>query len=1022
MATLMLNLLGTFDAKMDGKPLTQFDSNKARALLVYLAIESGRTHPRAKLASLFWADWDDSSALKHLRHDLSTLRRLLGDPHSENPFLLPTRYTLQFNQESDYQLDVAAFLGACQAQSPKLAQLELTSEHVESLKEGAALYKGAFLEGFRLKDSDTFNEWVLATREWLERIVLDALRRLANHFQQQSEYAQAIHYAHRCIELVPWLEDGYRNLMHLLAVDGQRSEALAQYEKCRVMLARELDVEPASETVALYQDILAGRLKGTTSLSHLGDSAQAREGDKQKTKICSSIPVPLTQFVGREEECAQIERILQRGSSRLVTLTGAGGMGKTRLSQHIAHSMLELYPDGVYFVPLVSVQDHNLVIDAIARVLDIRSTGTQSLKERTLSRLMNAQALLILDNFEHLLHAAFLVTDLLAGCPKLSVIVTSREILRVRGEYEFPIAGLSFPSGSQHESLDAPSWDNTGYSAIQLFAQYAQSVNPNFEISAHNFEDVSEICRRLDGQPLAIELAAARTKVFPPSALRRRLEESFEYTARSLLRSREKDRPERHQSLWNTLVWSYEMLNDEERFLFQRMSIFVGGCTLSAIEAICIDADMSIDALEGVTLLIEKHLVFQYEQPNGEARFAMLETIRQFGRFHLESSEEFTVIRERYACFFSTLAHALDSELKRASSTISLQLLDQEMDNLRAVMREAASSVEIEAALEISGILANYWSRRHLQIEGEQWCVHVLELAQDYPSSPAHARALFTKAFLSASQGNVGEARTFYERSLAMSREVGPNSTISLSLALLGNNAWDRGDFRQAHAYFREAQEYTHESDSGWHLAMIRTNQAACFAEQGELSEARAALNENWPLLKKVAENSSIKMARAVEARIDFLADALDIAEQKYLAICEEYADPDNPKAVVAPMSWLALVWLEKGKLQKSHSAIKDVLAIQIELGDRRGIVTSLSTLALLAHKETEVERSVVIASFVEDFCMYLGYSIPPFLQKKLGDLFADTQTKVSSEQFDEWNHRGRTMTIADAVDYAQCA
>jgi predicted ATPase/class 3 adenylate cyclase/DNA-binding XRE family transcriptional regulator len=393
----------------------------------------------------------------------------------------------------------------------------------------------------------------------------------------------------------------------------------------------------------------------------------------------TNLPVQPTPLIGREHEVATAQRLLRRADVRLVTFTGPGGVGKTRVALQVAAELLDDFVDGVWFIDLAPVSDPSFVIITILQALNVRESGEQSLLDRLKDDLRGKQVLLLLDNFEQVLEAALLVADLLAVAPQLTILVTSRETLHLRGETEFAVSPLALPDPKQLPSREALSQ----YAAVELFIQRAQDVQPDFAINNENALAVAEICYRLDGLPLAIELAAARIRLFAPAALLARLENRL-----LLLIGGPRDLPARQQTLRNTIAWSYNLLDEGEQTLFARLVVFVGGWTLDAAEAVCNPAgDLEIAILDGLQSLLDKSLVRQVEGPDGEPRFVMLETIREYAleRFEQEGAAE--VIRRHHAAFYLALVEHTEPELFGTAQAMWLKRLEIDYDNVRAVLR-----------------------------------------------------------------------------------------------------------------------------------------------------------------------------------------------------------------------------------------------------------------------------------------------------------------------------------------------
>jgi predicted ATPase len=433
-----------------------------------------------------------------------------------------------------------------------------------------------------------------------------------------------------------------------------------------------------------------------------------------RTLLASShnLPPQPTPFVGREREIAAVRRRLLEPDVRLLTLTGVGGTGKTRLAIRVASELQDVFADGVYFVNLAPICDASLVVPAIAQTLSVREPGSPFALEALTSYLRDRHLLLLLDNFEQVTAAAPLIAELLATTRQLKVIVTSREVLHLAGEYEFPVPPLELPDLKQLPALHAISQ----YEAVALFIQRAQAVKPDFLVTNANAPAVAEICIRLDGLPLAIELAAARSKVLPPHALLERLNSRLK-----VLTGGARDLPPRQQTLRGAIDWSYDLLDQSERAFFRQLSVFVGGCTLEAVEAVCaIDGDPAFDVLNGMQSLLDKSLVRQLDDPAGEPRFAMLDTVREYAFERLQASSEFEELRRRHAMYYVRHAEASKPATDGADLAAWLHYLEPELANLRAALDWMLGRSETELALRLFATLQPF-CQGHEQ-HGEDVC------------------------------------------------------------------------------------------------------------------------------------------------------------------------------------------------------------------------------------------------------------------------------------------------------------
>ena len=495
---------------------------------------------------------------------------------------------------------------------------------------------------------------------------------------------------------------------------------------------------------------------------------QDTSGDRKASEPPWKVPAILTPLVGREQDVASICTLLARPEVRLLTLLGVGGIGKTRLVIQVASQLRDRFADGVCFVGLASIRDPSLVISSIAHALGLQEGGEQPLVETVTTWLRDKRFLLLLDNFEQIVSAAPLLVDLLAACPRLVILVTSREVLRLSPEQLFPVPPLALPDLAQRIEQE----ELAQYAAVSLFLQRAQAIKPDFMLTQANGRAIAELCVRLDGLPLALELAAARIRLLPPQALLARLAQRFQ-----VLTGGSRTLPQRQQTLHNTLQWSYDLLNEEEQRLFRHLSVFVGGCTLEAAEAVCgtsSDAAVSMEGsmLDAVASLIDKSLLHQTEQEGGEPRLAMLETIREFGREALVASGEAEVTQRAHAAYYLALAEEAEPRLTGAGRGRWLERLQCEHENLRAALARLMEHKEWEAALRLGGALVHFWWMRGYLSEGRTKLARALAGSRGVVATPLRAKALCAAGTLAARQGDYVQAEILCGESLALFRAL----------------------------------------------------------------------------------------------------------------------------------------------------------------------------------------------------------------------------------------------------------
>ena len=631
---LELALLGNLEIRQDEVPVTDFKSSKALALLCYLAV-TGHSHTRSALAGLLWGDMPEHNARMNLSQALTTLRRLFGE------HLNITRQTVAFNRDSEYWLDVESFKSAA------------AKEDITSLPEIVQLYRGDFLDGLYVPKAPEFEVWVLTERARLHELALQALHTLALHYAEQGEagWEVAIDYVKRLLTLEPWQEEAHRQLMRLLALSGRRSAALVQYEKCRQILIEELGVEPAAKTTALYERIRDGALAPSSerlemTISERGEGADQQLGSEmifKQSDFSIKFPPQATNFVGRERELDALDELIIKRGTRLVTIVGPGGIGKTRLAIKFPERQLRPktlgtqeevgppnpFPNGVFFVPLESLRSNDLILPAIAEAMDYRlDRGESQLREFLYSK----RLLFVIDNFEHLLEGADILSRILQSAPDVHLLATSRERLRLHEEQVYPLEGLEYPEPALARSA-------ADYSAGKLFLQAARRQRPDFNLGDSQVEYLAHICRIVEGMPLALELAATWTDTLPMADIAAEIKSNSDFLATEF-----RDMPPRHRSVRAVIDVSWERMLPEEQTMFSQLSVFRGGFSREAAKVITGATIQSLAALVGKSLL---------RYAKSQDRYYIHELLRQYGRDKLaEQKEQVEDLHDRHSQYY----------------------------------------------------------------------------------------------------------------------------------------------------------------------------------------------------------------------------------------------------------------------------------------------------------------------------------------------------------------------------------
>jgi predicted ATPase/class 3 adenylate cyclase len=694
------------------------------------------------------------------------------------------------------------------------------------------------------------------------------------------------------------------------------------------------------------EDLGEHRLKDLGSPSHLYQLVIAGlEASFPALKTLDSyahnLPIQPTPFIGRAKEVANVQQHLLRQEVRLLTLTGPGGVGKTRLGLQVAAQASDHFTDGTWFVSLAPLSDPDLVIPTIAETLEVREAGGRSLLEQLQKFLRGKKVLLLLDNFEQVVSAATQVADLLSACPQLKILVTSREALHVRAEREFPVPALALPDPQNLPSLSTLSQ----YEAIALFIERAQAVKPDFQVTNANAPAVAEICARLDGLPLAIELAAARTRLLSPQSLLKRLGQRLQ-----LLTSSTRDAPARQQTLRQTIQWSYDLLPAVEQRIFRRLSIFVNGCTLEAIESVSATLEDTMPlGLDEVTSLLDKNLLQQTAEEEEEPRFTMLETIREYGLECLTLSREMDTTRRAHASYYLALAEEAAPELNGPLTAVWLRRLEREHDNLRAALEwslepeQTGSSPDM--ALRFCYMLREFWEVRGLYSQGRAFLEPALARCTG-ASASARANALGAAAHLADWLGDFHRAETLWQEGLSLRRELGDTRGIASYLQGLAWIASRKGDQIAARQLSEESvtllRELGDKDELPWSLHFL----ADMLGAQGEYGRANALFEESLAMFRDLGNKRGIA-ASLQQSALLLLATRGDQAIvqarlEEILPIHRELGDKNGMAYYYLISGRKALI---QGDAATATTLIEQSLALWQEMGDRWHAFSSIATL-----------------------------------------------------------------------------
>ncbi|MGA8622011.1 MAG: protein kinase [Candidatus Sulfotelmatobacter sp.] len=701
-------------------------------------------------------------------------------------------------------------------------------------------------------------------------------------------------------------------------------------------------------------------------------AAPARESEPRS----NNLPAQRTAFVGREHDAAGLRELLSRVDVQLVTLTGPGGIGKTRLALQVAGEIADQFPGGVCFVPLSAIGERGLIASTIAQAMGVRETGNTSRQESLIEYVggLSKLTLLLLDNFEHLVSAAPFVSQLLTAGPKLKVVVTSQAPLHVYGEHEFPVPPLALPDPKSIPPLEVLS----RFPAIALFVERAQAVKHEFTLTKESAPTVAAICSRLDGLPLAIELAAARIKVLSPSAMLTRLENRL-----SLLTGGARDLPTRQQTLRNTVDWSYGLLNSAEQTLFRRLSVFTGGCTLEGVEAVCdTKGDLCLDVLDGMASMVDKSLVQQVEQVDKETRFFMLSTIREYALERLAESDDESATLRAHAAYYLVLAE--EGAEDAVAHPEWLDRFEVEHDNFRVALDYLIKTADADWGLRLGTALFRFWETREHLTEGREAIARLLALEGTAARPKLRARLLFAAAVLAAAQCDYGSARPLFEESLETCLKLNDNRGVAVALNALAVNARDHDELTAASLLFEQCVAIWKGLGDPAIIARALSNLASVMKLQGEYERASSLYDECLTMFRQIGDGTGIAwtlnyLGDVAREKADFVA-ALSFCEQSL----SEFRQLRDSWGIASTLSDLASLSCDQGNNAEARRLYGESIKVFQELGHKRGIARTLECLAISAAAQSNAEQSLHLAGAAAALRQRLGAPLMPAEQLRL--------------------------------------
>jgi predicted ATPase/DNA-binding SARP family transcriptional activator len=829
-ARLVFRLLGPIEVEEAGRVVT-VGGRRQRALLANLLLHANTVVPRDRLIDALWGERPPDTAPNALQVAVHGLRKLLG---ADRIVTQGAGYLLRV-EEGELDLERFGVL-------TERARSEPPSAAAATLREALALWRGTVLADV----GDT--PFAPAEQGRLEELHLVALEERIAADLALARHAELVPELERLVAAHPFRERLRREHMLALYRSGRQADALEAFQQARRTLVDELGLEPGPELQELERAVL--RQDAALALP----AARAR----------SHIPAPLTPLVGRRLELAALTSLVRSGQARLLTLTGPGGTGKTRLALESAWELVSDFSDGVVFVDLAPIEGPELVGAQILGALEVDEQPGRPVVDTIKDALHGRQLLLLLDSFEGVVEAAPMVTQLLAAAPELKALVTSRVVLHLSGEHEYPVPPLELPD-LEHDSVDGLARSE----AVELFTARARATSPAFSLTAENARVVAAICVALDGLPLAIELAAARMRELAPEAMLERLGSRLE-----LLTTGPRDVPARQRTLRATLDWSFDLLDGDEQRLLAELAVFSGGTTLEAAEAVCGADVASLDAL------VDKSLLRREETDGAEPRFRLLETVREYALEHLEERGEADELRRRQAEHFRDLAERSAAELSAGRPSAEVYAsLDAELDNVRSALAWAEDA-DPELMLQLAGVLKLFWRVRGHLDEGQRWLESALAHAAE--PTPGRARALEAAGALAQRRGEYGTAKALWSEGLEIWRELGADQGVARALGDLASVLDLEGDAEQAIPLYMESAALLRRLGFEYELGTVLSNLGVCQMTLGRLDEAERLYAEAVELCRKSGRDEQLVISLFNLGRVSMLQGRPEAARERF--------------------------------------------------------------------------------------------------------------------------------------------
>ncbi len=965
-----IELLGEMRVVQNGQITTRFRTQKSAMLLAYLALNLKQSHSRDRLIDLFWPDMDITAGRDNLSTALSALRRQFEPPGTPaGSLLIADRQNIRLNS-AIVTTDVQCF-----EESLKAAErAETEYDRANHYEIAVTLYRGELLPS-------AYDEWAILEQSRLRTQFLEALHHWSISLEQSKRYEEALPVVIRLITLDPYHEEAVRTQMRLLARLGRPASVQEVYLKLEGLLREELDVAPARATRDLAERLrrdpnaLSGEQQAPLLLPTGVPPAAAAVTPPNKTPV--HLPIQLTRFFGREKELQELERLLLAEETRLVTLLGPGGAGKTRLSIETASRVAKAFDGRVWFVGLADIPDASLILYVLSNVLHLPPDPGSDPMERIITYLGELPCLLVLDNMEHLLRSgdmpkksenlaasgcAALIRLLIERVPQLKCLATSRQALRIGGEREFPLPPLSIPLAADSPELLLNS------ESVALYTDRAKHAKPDFALTENNSEAVAGLCRMLEGMPLAIEMAAAWAKALPPARMLERLE-----TRLDMLISRRRDLPPRHQSMRAAIEWSYDLLEPGLQKFFQRFSVFRGGSTLEMAEIVC-----GQEALNSLAELQEQSLLVAIETTD-DTRYRMLEPLREFAAEKLSECNESEHYHRLHAESFVRLAEEIGNIVGSDLSS-NMDRLEADVDNIRAVMAWCSEGGDrSQIGLRAAAALWRFWQLRDHARESRPFVVHMLNIPEAKDHLRDRAGALHAAHCLSAMHGDYAASALFLEEAMQIARSLNDDGILALVLNEMGIITQDQGENEAAKVHYEESLKLNRRLNRRGEQSVNLCNLGVVAECMNDLEGAKRLYEEALSMQRELGDMRSIAIA------LNNLGDLAIIAG--------DYA---------------------QARIHQCES-----LKIGMAMGNNRNTTYVFESLAKLARCEEDFERAARMMGAAENLRERLHTPLAPIEQEEYNRIVDTVKKSLDPLIFETAYRTGKSYTLESAADYA---